>query len=222
MTIALINVILVLIILGAAALYASRGAFAAVATFLIAFTAWMLTANYYTVAQWVILKIHSDTYIYSGGAALLFTYLVTFILLQQLAISFLEEHIQLNPAVQSLTGAVFGAMTGVLLAGVLVTAWFMMPGSAHYRNPDQKEPTVAFNVDEKILTVARFLANDRIPGSTAFDPGHTFMRTHTFKFVAPPSQANEPPRNLGQAGAAEEERRRLNLRREPDIENLEP
>lgn len=184
---------LVVIVLSAAALYAGRGAFAAVATFLMAFIAWLLTVNYYTLVQKLILMVSDSMFPYSDAIALLSTFLVAFLLLQYFAISYLEEHIQLNAVINGFGGAAFGAMTGFVLAGVLAIAWFMMPASAHYRDPDTKEPPVALGVDEKVLTIARFMANDRIAGTVAFDPSHTFMRTHTLKYATLPSASKDTP-----------------------------
>jgi len=175
-------------------LYTRRGAFAAVATFLITFIAALAAVNYYPLIERLILMIHRDTAAYADGIALLLTYLLVFLVLQYLAIVFLEENINLNPIVNGLAGAIFGGLSGVLFSGLLVIAWFMLPGSIYYR-PDQEDgPKVAAGVDEKLLSVVRFMANDRIGGEAPFDPAHDFMRTATNKFAEKPSESAETPR----------------------------
>ncbi|MCD6405493.1 MAG: CvpA family protein [Planctomycetes bacterium] len=173
---------MVAIIIGGTLLYAARGAFSAVATFLITLLAALTTANYYTLLERVILKIHESTASYADALAFLLTFLISFLLLQYLAITFFEEHIALNIIANGLGGAIFGAFASTLLAGVLVIAWFMLPGSVYLRKAESAEPSVVANVDEHFLDTVRFIANDRIPGQAAFDPTHTFMRLHTNKY----------------------------------------
>ncbi len=177
---------MVAIIISGTLLYAARGAFPAVATFLITFISTLITANYYTLLQRLILKIHESAAPYADALGFLLTFLISFLLLQYLAITFLDEHIALNMIANGLGGAIFGALASTLLAGVLVIAWFMLPGSVYLRKADLDEPSVVANVDEHLLDTIRFVANDRICGQAAFDPTHTFMRRYTNKYRLPP------------------------------------
>ena len=181
-----------LVIFISVGLYARRGAFAAVATFLITFIAALAAVNYYPLAEWALLKIHRDTAAYADGVGLLLAYFIVFLLLQYLAIIFIEENIKLNAIVNGLVGAVFGGMAAVLFAGILTIGWFMLPGSMYYKSGEKEVPNVAGGVDEKLLTVVRFMANDRINGKIAFDPAHDFMRTMTNKYAAAPVERQLP------------------------------
>lgn len=164
-------------------LYARRGAFAAAATFLIAFLAALATINYYTLTERLILMIHDGLTPYSGGLALLLTYFLIFLLLQYLAMNYIEEHIDLNAIANSLAGGLFGCLAGLVLSGVLVVAWFMLPGTMYYRSSDTEDPVVIWKADEGLLGAVRFMANERIGGAAeGFDATHTFMRDRTNKF----------------------------------------
>lgn len=173
-------------------LSARRGAFGAVATFFITFIAALAAINYYPLIERLLLKIHPDTAAYADGVALLLTYFIVFLFLQYMAIIFIEETIQLNAVISSLVGAVFGGLAAALFAGILVIGWFMLPGSMYYKSPEKEAPNVAGGVDEKLLRVVRFMANDRISGETAFDPAHDFMRTMTHKYEAQPTERERP------------------------------
>ncbi len=174
-------------------LFARRGAFAGVATFLITFISSLAAFNYYPLIQSLLVRIHSDTALYADAVALLLCYFLVFVILQYLALEFLEENIQLNALVNSIAGAAFGGMAAILFSGVLVIAWFMLPGSVYYRSDEVAEPNVWANADEQVLSVVRFMANERIPGQSPFDPAQEFMRTRTNKFVPrPPDSAYDP------------------------------
>ena len=160
----------------------------AVATFLITFVATLMTFNYYTLVERLVLKVNVHTAAYADGVALLLTYFASFLLLQYIAILLFDEYININPIVNGLAGAVFGALACTMFTGILVIAWLMLPGSVYFRDPDLEGAKVTGSVDEKVLTVVRFVANDRIKGKVPFDPEHVFMRVVTNKFVKPPKQ----------------------------------
>lgn len=206
------------IILGGIALYAVRGAFSAAATFLITFIASLATVNYYPLLEKLLVKIHRGTAEYADAAAFLLTYFILFLLLQYLAIIFLEEHIKINNVVNGFAGAIFGGLACVLFSGVLAVAWFMLPGSMYFKDAKAKEPSVAASVDAKLLDVVRFMSNDRIPGNVPFDPGGTFLRTRTNKYRTPPAERGPEPgwRRTGTSDASD-----LNLSRRPADEDEE-
>lgn len=209
------------IIIGGIAIYAVRGAFAAVATFLITFIASLATVNYYPLLEKLIVTIHRATAEYADGAAFLLTYFVVFLLLQYLAIVFLEEHIKINQVVNGFAGAVFGGLASVLFAGVLVVAWFMLPGSMYFKDTDAKEPGVAASVDVRLLEVVRFMSNDRIPGRAPFDPGGAFLRTRTNKYATPPTERDRGDR-WQRPSTGTGSMRNLNLDRQPEEDEVGP
>lgn len=190
-------------VVGSALLYAKRGAFAAAATFLMTFIAAMAAINYYTLLEWLLVKMWDALTPYADALALLISFAVVILALQSLALTFLEEHTQMNAAANAVGGAVFGGMAGMLLAGMLAISWLMLPGSAYYLGGDStKPPTVLFGADEMYLTTARFMANDRIRGSGPFDPMHVFMREFTNKYrgvkgIAIEAPSYTPPENVG-------------------------
>lgn len=207
-----------ILIIGGTALYAKRGAYSAVATFLIASIATLVAFNYYPLVEWLLLKIHSGTAEYADATALLLTYFISFLLLQYMAIRFVEEHIELNPIINGFVGALFGAMACMLCAGMLVISWLMLPGSVYFKPSDSDEAHVTAGVDETVLTVVRFIANDRMKGSEPFDPTHNFMRVNTTKFVRKPGTTRRGAfkRRTSTGGGA------VNLgRRREDIEEEE-
>jgi len=168
------------LLLGGAALYAARGFFAALVTFLMTFISCLVTFNYYTLVEKLLLLVSEDTASYADGAALLLTFSICFFILQYVAVSRLEESVKLNSVINGIGGAFFGGLASLLVAGVLVIAWFMLPASIYFRTSD--EPPVVMQVDQKLLQTVRFIANDRLKGERPFDPDHNFMRTDTNKF----------------------------------------
>ncbi len=172
-------------------LYAKRGAFAGAAAFLMTFIAAIASINYYTLIQYVIVWAFEPMAEYADALGFLISFLVVFLFLQYLAVTFLEEHVQMNIIANTLAGGIFGGLSAVLLGGLLAISWLMLPGSAYFISTDEKAPTVWLGADELFLQTARFMANDRIKGSTPFDPTHTFMKTHTNKQRGSESFARE-------------------------------
>jgi hypothetical protein len=161
-------------------LYEKRGAFHAATAFMMAFISSLAAINYYELVEYLFVSMYEPMAPYADALGFLLVFVVVFLLLQWLAVTFLEEHIELNIIANALGGAVFGGLAAMLLAGVLAISWLMLPGSAYFG--DAKEPTkVMFGADELYLQTMRFMANDRIPGSAAFDPQHGFMATRTNK-----------------------------------------
>ena len=64
----------------------------AVATFLITFVATLMTFNYYTLVERLVLKVNVHTAAYADGVALLLTYFASFLLLQYIAILLFDEY----------------------------------------------------------------------------------------------------------------------------------
>ena len=149
---------------------------------MLTFISCLAAFNYYTLIQFCLVWLFKPLGAYADGLGFLLTFVIVFLFLQFLAITFLEEHTEVNSFANALGGAVFGIMSGVLLGGLLSIAWLMMPGAAYYFPTDAKAATVVFDADEKLLTVVRYLSNDIIPGSESFDPFHTWMRDHTNKY----------------------------------------
>jgi len=166
-------------------LYAKRGALAAVATFLMTFIASLAAVNYYTLVEELLVWIYGPLREYADAIGLLFVFVVVLGLLQYLAVTFLEESIQINSVVNGVTGAVFGGLAGMLLAGLLAIAWLMLPGSMYFlgepAGPNQGAK-VLFSADEQFLKMARFMSNERINGSEPLDPTNSFMKDKTNKF----------------------------------------
>jgi hypothetical protein len=202
-----VNFVIVIIVIGGTLLYAKRGAFHAAAAFFITFVACLATINYYTLLEYFIVWLFKPAAPYADGVALLFTFFVIFLFLQYLAVTFLDEHTELNAVVNALAGGVFGAMASLMLAGLLAISWLMLPGSAYYLGQDQKVPSVAFGSDELFLTTIRFIANDRVRGEAPFDPSHSFMKIHTNKYRTTGGVLTETPARPGRgrnAGLSED------------------
>jgi len=213
MTIVVINVALAIMVGAAVLVYAKRGAFAGVTTFLVAFIASMAAINYYRLIEYVLVWAWDGMAPYADAMALLLSFLVVFLLLQLAAVTFVDEHTEMNALANALGGAVFGGMAAMLLAGLLSISWLMLPGSAYFLGDDPKEVKVIFDADQLFLTTARFMANDRIQGS-GFDPMHNFMKVYTNKSRAAPGisteQPEEPPRR--KTGLADD----VNLKRDKE------
>ncbi len=148
------------------------------------FIATLAAFNYYPLLEYLLVRMWKPLALYADAMALLVTFLVVFLLLQWAAINWLEENVNLNPIVNAVGGALFGGIAAMLFGGILVISWFMLPGSAYYiSGEEQQEPTVVFGVDRQVLGVVRFMSNDRLNGSTLFDPQHTFMEAKTYKAI---------------------------------------
>ena len=157
---------------------------------MMAFISSLAAINYYELVEYLLVSMFEPMAPYAGAMGFLLVFVVVFLLLQWAAVTFLEEHIQMNIVANALGGAVFGGLAAMLLAGVLAISWLMLPGSAYFG--DAKETAkVRFGADELYLQTMRFMANDRIPGSAAFDPQHNFMATRTNKNRGPAAFATE-------------------------------
>jgi len=169
--------------LAATGIYARRGAFNATITFAMTVISALAAFNYYQLPERFFVWIYTPFWPYADGMGLMFTFTLVFLLLQWFALNWLEERIDLNPVINAVGGALFGGLSSMLLAGILVISWLMMPGSALYMKGDSEtgEAPVILGVDTRVLSTVRFVANERIPGSRSFDPTRSFMETHTYK-----------------------------------------
>jgi hypothetical protein len=150
------------------------------------FIASMAAINYFRLVESALTSMWGPLGDYADALGLLIVFLVIFLLLQYLATKFAEENTQMNPLANAVGGAIFGGMAAMLLIGLLSISWLMLPGSAYFVGDDPKDSDVIFSADQLFLTTARFIANDRIPGSAAFDPMHNFMKVHTNKYLRAP------------------------------------
>lgn len=175
---------MIVLVIGGALLYARRGAFAGVTTFFMTLIASLAAINYYGLVEMGLTWLSGSVANYADAVGMLFVFALVFLILQYAAVTFLEEHIELNMLVNGLVGGLFGGLACLLLAGLLSIAWLMLPGSAYFLGGDGKtEASVSLNADEAFLTTARFVANERIGGASLFDPAHTFMRNNTNKYA---------------------------------------
>lgn len=201
---------------GGVLLYAKRGAFAASATFLITFIASMAAINYYELVERALTSLYEPLGEYADALGLFISFLAVFLLLQYIAVTFLEENIEMNIVANTIGGAVFGGLASLMLAGLLAMTWLMLPGSAYFLGGDTKAPKVAFGADELLLRTARYIANDRVPGSKPFDPTHSFMKTRTNKYRgrAEPAAVKTTGRETRRTGISED----VNLKRGEETE----
>ena len=169
--------------LAATGMYARRGAYSAAVAFVMTILSTLAAFNYYQLPEKLFVMMYKPLWPYADALGLLVSFTFVFLVLQWFAMNWLDEHIDLNPIINVAGGAIFGGLSAVLLGGVLVIAWLMMPGSAFYITPDPEtgQAPVILGVDEDVLSTVRFVANERIPGAKSFDPTRSFMETHTYK-----------------------------------------
>jgi len=190
---------------GATGIYARRGAFAATITFAMTFIALLAAFNYYPLVEWGVVWLYQPLGPYADALGLFIAFVVVFSGLQYGAMALVGESIDLNPVINGAAGAAFGALTGLMLVGVLSISWFMMPGSAYFvdHSDEHVEPKVILNADETVLSTVRFIANERLMGSASFDPTSAFMRSNSYKFTDPAkagvnlNSREEPPSDEG-------------------------
>lgn len=166
-----------------------KGLYSALNIFLVFFLPLLFTVNYFDLLFGMVGKIAPQSSLsFREAVSFCGTYFISFAVCVYFCVWLCTEKLPTQRAIDGIGGALFGAGTGIISAGVLMMFWFSMPFAE--RSFPVDEGQLFFPAHKMALKGAAFIANKNlIRGERSFS-GDRFMRDLQYGLPSIPTLGN--------------------------------